>query len=379
MRRVFVSGLGAVSPAGWGVPALRAALEAGEPLPAQPLERPGWDKPFRARLVPAPSPPPAFLAHPRFRRASPLTHYTAAAALEALGRASPDPARPPRVGFIVCLQSGCVQYSYRFYKEVLEDPSTASPILFPETVFAAPASHLAALLGEVPLVHTLVGDPAVFLQGVALVVDWLMEGRVDLGLVVGAEEANWLRADAIWHFDHDCISSAGAGCVCLGLDAAQSMGVQLDALTDAQAYLSNRGRSQAARAMRQELPAGSADELLCDGLQGVRRLDAPELAAWADWPGPRLSPKRMLGEGLTAASAWQCVAACDALAGGVFKAATLSLVGCNQQAIGARFVRTDSPCGNEGPQAAWEEERAGSAPNRGKDAEPGRARPSHPN
>ena len=33
MNRVFVSGLGAVSPAGWGVPALRSALAAGEPLP----------------------------------------------------------------------------------------------------------------------------------------------------------------------------------------------------------------------------------------------------------------------------------------------------------------------------------------------------------
>ena len=343
-----MSGLGAVSPAGWGVPALRAALAAGEPLPAQPLERPGWDQPFLARGVPAPSPRPLFLAHPRFRRASPLTHYTAGAALEALDRRSQHPARPRRVGFIVCLQSGCVQHSYRFYKEVLEDPSTASPFLFPETVFAAPASHVATLLGEVPLVHTLVGDPAVFLQGVASVVDWLIEGRVDVGLVVGAEEPNWLRADAIWHFDHGCISSAGAGCVCLSLDPAESMGVELDALTDVQTYLSSWSRSQAAQAMRQQLSAGSADELLCDGLQGSRRLDAPELAAWQNWLGPRVSPKRVLGEGLMAASAWQCVAACDALAGGVFKAATLSIVGCNQQAIGARFVRPDSPCRNEG-------------------------------
>ncbi len=341
MSRVFVRGLGAVSPAGWGVPALRAVLEAGAPLPIRSLERPGWDKPLLARLVPDPSPRPAFIAHPRFRRASPLTHYVAAAALEGLGHASPDPARSPRVGFIVCLQSGCVQYSRRFYQEALEDPSTASPLLFPETVFAAPASHVATLLGDVPLVHTLVGDPAVFLQGVALVVDWLIEGRVDVGVVVGAEEANWLRADAIWHFDHDCVSSAGAGCLCLSLDAADSADVELNALTDAQTYLSTRSRSQAAQAMRQQLPAGSVDELLCDGLQGCRRLDAPELAAWRNWPGPRLSPKRVLGEGLMAASAWQCVAACDALAHGSFNAATLSLVGCNQQAIGARFVRAN--------------------------------------
>jgi 3-oxoacyl-(acyl-carrier-protein) synthase len=339
MSRVFVRGLGAVSPAGWGVPALRAALAAGVPLPLRPTERPGWDQPLNARLVPDPSPRPAFLAHARLRRASPITHYVAAAALEALGHILPNPARTPRLGLIVCLQSGCVQYSYRFFKEVLEAPATASPLLFPETVFAAPASHISALLGNVSLVSTLVGDPAVFLQGVAQVADWLAEGRVDFGLVVGAEEANWLRADAIWHFDHGCVPSAGAGCVCLSLEPAASAGVELTALTDAQTYLSNRNRSDAAQLMRSQLPAGSANELLCDGLQGCRRLDAPELAAWEDWPGSRLSPKRVLGEGLMAASAWQCVAACDALARGDFTAATLSLVGCNQQAIGARFVR----------------------------------------
>jgi len=339
MNRVFVSGLGAVSPAGWGVPALRSALAAGEPLPIGFIERPGWERPFHARLVPDPSPRPAFLAHARLRRASPLTHYFAAAALEALGGISLHPALPPRLGLIVCLQFGCVQYSYRFFKEVLEAPATASPLLFPESVFAAPASHLAALLGEVSLVTTLVGDPAVFLQGAALAAEWLLEGRVDLGLVVGAEEANWLRSDAIWQFDHACVPSAGAGCVCLSLKAPASAGVELTALTDAQTCLSSRSRGLAAQLMRQQLPAGSAKELLCDGLQGCRRLDAPELAAWRNWPGPRLSPKRVLGEGLMAASGSQCAAACDALARGDFTAATLSLVGCNQQAIGARFVR----------------------------------------
>ena len=291
------------------------------------------------RLVPDPSPRPAFLAHARLRRASPITHYVAAAVLEALGHVAPNPARPPRLGLIVCLQSGCVQYSHRFFKEVLEAPATASPLLFPETVFAAPASHISALLENVSLVSTLVGDPAVFLQGVAQAADWLAEGRVDFGLVVGAEEANWLRADAIWHFDHGCVSSAGAGCVCLGREAAAAASMELTALTDAQTYLSTRSRIQAAQLMRSQLPAGSTDELLCDGLQGCRRMDAPELAAWQGWPGPRLSPKRVLGEGLIAASAWQCVAACDAVARGDFTAVTLSLVGCNQQAIGARFVR----------------------------------------
>ena len=84
---------------------------------------------------------------------------------------------------------------------------------------------------------------------------------------------------------------------------------------------------------REQLP----DELLCDGIGNSPRTDAAELAAWRDWTGPRISPKRILGEGLMAAAAWQCVSACDAVAGGRFAAANVSLVGSNQQAIGARF------------------------------------------
>jgi hypothetical protein len=83
-------------------------------------------------------------------------------------------------------------------------------------------------------------------------------------------------------------------------------------------------------------------ELLCDGTGNSPRADAAELDAWRDWTGPRLSPKRVLGEGLMAAAAWQCVAACDVVADDRFVAANVSLVGSNQQAMGARFVHADS-------------------------------------
>jgi hypothetical protein len=74
--------------------------------------------------------------------------------------------------------------------------------------------------------------------------------------------------------------------------------------------------------------------LLCGG----SFTDVAEAAAWRDWTGPRVSPKRVLGEGLMAAAAWQCVVACDAVASGRVSAANVSLVGSNQQAIGARFT-----------------------------------------
>jgi hypothetical protein len=334
MSRIFVSGYGAVSPAGWSAAEMQKVLADGKPLPVQPLERPGWEKPLRMRAVPAPAVRPAFLAHPRLRRSSPITHYAAGAMLEALKNLKPDSAR--RIGLIVCLQSGCVQYTHRFFEEALADPATASPLLFPETVFAAPASHLAALLENTPLVSTLMGDPATFAQGLALGADWLRQNRVDVAVVVGTEEINWLRADALWHLEHAAIISAGAGAVALCREAESSCGAELCAITKPQSYSARKSRTQAARAMREAF-GPIENELLCDGLGDSPRTDAPEIAAWQNWPGRRLSPKTILGEGLVAAAAWQCVAACAAVAEKKFPSAIASLVGCNQQAAGVRF------------------------------------------
>ena len=338
MSRIFITGYGAVSPAGWSAAEIQKVLADGKPLPVQPLERPGWEKPLRMRAVPAPAVRPAFLAHPRLRRSSPITHYAAGAMLEALKNLKPDSAR--RIGLIVCLQSGCVQYTHRFFEEALADPATASPLLFPETVFAAPASHLAALLENTPLVSTLMGDPATFAQGLALGADWLRQNRVDVAVVVGTEEINWLRADALWHLEHAAIMSGGAGAVALCRRPEFSTGVELADITKPQTYCAAKSRLRAARAMRDELQPRES-ELLCDGLSGGGRANAAEIAAWRDWSGARLSPKTILGEGLMAAAAWQCAAACSLVAEGRFPAALVSLVGCNQQSIGVRFRHCD--------------------------------------
>lgn len=347
MSRVFVSGAGAVSPAGWGLGLFRAALSAGVPLPIEPLARPGWDRPLRARLVPAPNPRPAFLAHPRLRRAGQITHYAAAAALEAVAALRPSGAARAPLGLIVCLHTGCVQYSCRFLEEALVDPATASPILFPETVFAAPGGHIAALLGEVPRVHTLIGDGATFLQGVALAADWLAAGHVPDCLVVGAEETNWLLADGLWHLEHEAVISGGAGALCLSGSADRSLGVELAGITDLHTYGARCPRAAAIQAMRAELPPGPPGELLCDGLSGSPGHDRPEAAAWEGWSGPRLSPKRVLGEGLMAGAAWQCVAAVDWLARAPGGGAVVSLAGSNQHAGAARFIAAPGCAGGD--------------------------------
>ncbi len=342
MSRVYVAGLGAVSPAGWGVPDLCETLAKGQPLPVCPLERPGWEKPLLSRPVPPPAERPSFFAHPRLRRASALTHYTVAAALEALSRVRSTQDGCCRLGLIVCLQAGCVKFSRRFFEETLSDPATASPLVFPETVYAAPGSHVAALLGNISLTHTLVGDAGCFLQGVALAAQCLEEEQVDAALVIGAEETDWILADALCHLERAAVLAGGAGALCLSCNSELCIGAELATITDAHTYSMGTGRTKAAQALRGQLGPGTASELLCDGVGNSPSADAAERAAWRNWVGARLSPKKILGEGLMAGAAWQCVAACEAVASGRFAAATVSLVGSNQQAIGARFVRAEA-------------------------------------
>ncbi len=340
MKRVLIHGFGAVSPAGWDVPSLRQALDCGAPVATALLERPGWKQPLQVRRVPQPAPKLAFLAHARLRRTSPMSLYLAAAAMEALRDGGYVPVAGHRLGVIFCVTAGCVQYSRRFYDEARRNPATASPLVFPETVFNAPASHLGALLESSSVNYTLVGDPGTFLQGLALAAGWLQDGRVDSCLVTGAEEIDWLTADAYRHFSRGVVCGEGAGAVYLSCQSTSvSLETELIAITRPRLYLKGMSRNQAIRQMRAELPPAGADALLCDSLAGWPARDRAEIEAWSDWNGARLSPTRVLGEGLMAAGAWQCVAALDRLRQGRHPTALVRMTLNHQQAIGACFSR----------------------------------------
>jgi 3-oxoacyl-(acyl-carrier-protein) synthase len=338
VKRVFIHGIGAVSPAGWDVSSLRQALNCGASLATAALERPGWKHPLPARRVPQPAPKLPFLAHARLRRTSPMSLYAAAAAMEALQGAGYIPRASHRLGIIFCVTAGCVQYSRRFYDEAWRNPATASPLLFPETVFNAPASHLSALLESSCVNYTLVGDPGTFLQALSLAAGWLLDARVDSCLVVGAEEMDWLTADAYRNFSRRVVCAEGAGAVYLSCQSpAGNAGAELIAITGPRLYLNGMSRLKAIREMRADLPSGGADALLSDSVAGWPARDRAEIDAWSDWSGARLSPRRVLGEGLMAAGAWQCVAALDRLRQGSHPTALVSMAGSHQQAIGACF------------------------------------------
>ncbi|MDA1274880.1 MAG: hypothetical protein O2960_12660 [Verrucomicrobia bacterium] len=336
MSSIVVQGVGAVSPAGWGAQALARAVFQKRTLPVTRLEWPGSTIPLFVRQPPPANPGPQCLSHARLRRASSISQYAVAAAFEALGpEAEENPSFHSRLGVIFCVMTGSVCYSRRFFDETLKDPSTASPLLFPETVFNAPASHLGAMLGATLRNYTLVGDQGVFLQGLAMAADWLQDDVMDGCLVVGTEEADWSSALAYRYFLKDIVLSGGAGAVYLRVGQPVNGAVCLESVTSPQIYSRTQVRAAALQAMRAELPVESKDHFLCDSTQGIVRLDRAELKAWEGWAGRRCSPKLILGEGMAASSAWQCVIAVDGLRNGLYPSATISVAGCNQQAIGA--------------------------------------------
>ncbi|HTD65491.1 MAG TPA: hypothetical protein VK846_03035, partial [Candidatus Limnocylindria bacterium] len=111
---------------------------------------------------------------------------------------------------------------------------------------------------------------------------------------------------------------------------------RLAAVSDSHLFLQSRPRATAVQRMRHQLTENYNATLLVDGVQNLPRYDEDEALAWEDWNARRISPKKILGEGLMAAAAWQSVLAIDAVKHGV-GSAFVSIVGTNQQAIGAAF------------------------------------------
>ena len=192
-----IAGVGWVTPLGIGVDAVWERLLRGDEASATPISERFSDLAYSAFRVPESA--LTGLAHPRLRRASLISRFAAAAGLEALQAAgvTVDSQSAGRIALIFAISNGGVIYTKRFYRDVVETGAqAASPLLFPETVFNAPASHLAAILGVTGTTYTLVGDGAVGLLALKMAEDLMTDGSLDYCLVVGTEEIDWMLCDA---------------------------------------------------------------------------------------------------------------------------------------------------------------------------------------
>ena len=192
-----IAGMGWVTPLGNGADPVWDRLLHGDEASGTAISEQFGDRSYSAFRVPESA--LSGLAHPRLRRASVISRFAAAAGLDALQDAGlkVDSQNAQRIALIFAISNGGVIYTKRFYRDVIEmGAQSASPLLFPETVFNAPASHLAAILGVTGTTYTVVGDGAVGLLAIKMAEDVMTDESLDYCLIVGTEEVDWLLCDA---------------------------------------------------------------------------------------------------------------------------------------------------------------------------------------
>src|SRR4051812_43767563 len=203
-RRISISGMGWVTPLGSDLDLVWERLMNGDRAEPKGLANPETGRIHHYAAV-----PPKLVEHlgrnPRLRRASPISYFSVAAGLAALEHAgiTVDPDFSARTAIIFAVSSGSVVYTRKFYEGVVKNgANTASPMLFPETVYNAPASHLAAQLGIDGYSYTVVGDNSVGFSALKLAEQLLLAGEADHCLVVSAEEIDWVLCEAYrdWRF-----------------------------------------------------------------------------------------------------------------------------------------------------------------------------------
>ncbi len=354
-----IGGMGWVTPLGSGVPEVWDRLLRGDEARAEKITNPSSDRSYPVFRVPAEALANA-PAHARLRRSSAISRFAVVAGLAALDDAKVhlEPASAGRTAIIFAISNGGVVYTKRFYHDVVEaGAQAASPLLFPETVFNAPASHLAAILGIAGASYTLVGDGAVGLLALKMAEDLMQNPALDRCLVVGAEEADWLVCDAYrrWRLLRNAppielfqtpargmILSEGAGAVLL--DRSSSI-----ALEKIDAGCNFRRQTEAANCLDlifQRLGAANAD-LVIASANGTFIDKAERKTIEQRCPRAAVySPKVSLGESVGASAIWQVICAAEALRSQRLPAqenreiarVIVSSCGLNQQVAGLRMT-----------------------------------------
>jgi 3-oxoacyl-(acyl-carrier-protein) synthase len=368
-----IAGMGWVTPLGSDVGSVWERLLRGERAAVESISSPlGPTCP----VFPVPAEAIAQApAHPRLRRSSAISRFAAIAGLAALedAKLKLDADTASRTALIFAVSNGGVIYTKRFYHEIVESGAqAASPLLFPETVFNAPASHLAAILGINGASYTLVGDGAVGILALKMAEDLMLNEMLDHCLVVAAEEADWLLCDAYrtWRLlrstppiepfqtpPKGTILSEGAGAILLNRNGS----VQLEKIAAGTNFRKQREAGDAVEKIFAEL-CGDEIDLVVASANGTF-IDAAEHAATLrNCPSAKvLAIKGALGESVGASGLWQTISGAQSLStqrvpanlllqeangpslsvrsGGQLRRAVISVCGLNQQAAGLRLER----------------------------------------
>jgi len=352
-----IAGMSWVTPLGSDVHDVWRRLLAGETAPVEILENERNGARYLVRRVASTT---SFPSHPRLRRASAISRFAAAAGLTALGQFK-KPLPLDQIALVFAISNGGVIYTRRFYADIVNSGSqSASPLLFPETVFNAPASHLAAILGITGASYTVVGDGAVGIFALKMAEDLILSAEVDACLVVAAEEIDSLVCEAYrqWRLLRDpakpesgrgMIMSEGAGALLL---KRSNGGIEIDRIVPGANFFR---RSEASARLGSVVSRLKNEIGFCVGSRNGTFIDRAERAAVGD-ELPLYSPKIALGESVGASVFWQLITAAKALETGtlpksskppVNSHALVLACGLNQQTGGLTLRRRDRPAFRE--------------------------------
>jgi hypothetical protein len=252
---------------------------------------------------------------PRFRRSTPLSLFL----MEATAQALQPLSSYEEVGLVVVTFTGSITYSRRFYQEIVEQGSrAASPMMFPETVFNSPASHVASQLRIEGPVYSLMGDETAWIAGLETASLWIQLGRARSVVVVAGYEMDAMSLEAYhaagW-IRKGLIPTEGAGAILVG-NADEPSIAKIDLLDQGHLYRTRNEFKQ----VRTQID-----------LKIKNRECFP--SPWSPWLTDKKSTSTLHGFG--ASAAWQTIRQAHATS---IQPTALPLYGCNHQAgwIGMR-------------------------------------------
>lgn len=329
-----IAGMGWVTPLGVEFDETYQRILRGERPAVETLSAPVGGRAYPVLRVP-PATVETLGRRPRLRRSSAITYFTAAAGLAALEHAGIEmtPEVAARTAIIFAVADGGVVYTRRFYETIVtQGAQAASPLLFPETVYNAPASHLAAVLGITGMTYTLVGDATVGLAALKYAEQLLASSAVEHCLVVGGEEIDWVLCEAYRESRLAGATLAEGGAA---LVVSREGPWELRVHPGAPFFR----RKEAGAALSRVLGEIDGNPRLVVASANGTWIDAvEETAIAAHFPAAEiLRPKRSLGEAVGAGALMQCIVA--ALARESPGSAVVSCLGFNQQAAGAIITR----------------------------------------
>ena len=343
-----IAGMGWVTPLGSGLEPVWERWMRGDRAEPKRVTLPGAARSHAVLTVP-PQCVESLGRTPRLRRSSAISFYAVAAGLAALENAGLKitPELAARTAVVFATSDGGVQYTRRFYDQIVrQGANAASPLLFPETVYNAPASHLASLLGLDGASYTLVGDASVGVAALHFACQLLDTLDIDHCLVVGAEECDWIICEAYrdWRLARTPFAE-GAAALLLGRSGPWRLhthpGIPFFRRKEVPAALDRVCADLGA--------SGPAQWAVCSASQPF--MEAAERAALQrHYPGAaELHPKRTFGEAPGASALIQVVAAALAVQKSGASRAVTPVVGFNQQTGGALVELAGESTGPLGP------------------------------